>query len=236
MINDRDRISDGFTTLQGGMDSGKSPALLLPTECSYAENVSFRGGFPKTRPSFKKLVLSGAGASAFVAAKFQGAHWFTTDEDEGYIVAVAGGNIYKMVPPLVEGQSWVVTDETNGAALRRAPERVWMVQAKENSLKNYLIIQDGVSVPVIYDPIGGIRRSDIDSNEVPVGSGPMAYGHGRLWVAQGSNFVAGDIANGTTGVLKFTENEYIVGGGSFRVPLGAGDVTAKKFTHAPNTS
>lgn len=236
MINDRDRISDGFTTLQGGMDSGKSPALLRPFECSYAENVSFRGGFAKTRPSFKKLTLSGDGASAFVAAKFQGAHWFTTDEDEGYIVAVAGGNIYKIAPPLVEGQSWVVTDETNGAALRSAPDRVWMVQAKENSLKNYLIIQDGISVPTIYDPIGGIRRSDIDSNEVPIGSGPMAYGHGRLWVAQGSNFTAGDIANGATGVLKFTENEYIVGGGSFRVPLGSGDVTAMKFTHAPNTS
>ena len=244
MINDRERISDGFTTLQGGMDSGKSPALLKPTECSYSENVSFRGGFAKTRPAFKKLTITGdvgdntstPVTKGFLNQKFQGSHWFTTDQDEGYIIAVAGGMIYKIEPPLVEGASWVCTDITNGITLRSRPERVWMVQAKENSLKNYLIIQDGVSVPVIYDPIGGVRRSDTDNNEVPMGSGPMAYGHGRLWVAQGSNFVAGDIANGATGVLKFTENEYIIGGGAFRVPLGSGDVTAMKFTHAPNTS
>ena len=236
MINDRDRVSDGFTSLEGGMDSGKSPALLRPNECSYAKNVSFRGGFAKTRPSFKKVGLSGSAATAFTEKKFQGAQWFTTDGDEGYIIAVAGGFIYKIEPPAVDGNDWTVVDVTNGAALRSTPDRVWMVQAKENSIKNYLVIQDGMSVPTIYDPIGGTRASDVDNKEVPQGSGPMAYGHGRLWVAQGSNFLAGDIANSASGVLKFTENEYIAGGGSFRVPLGSGDITAMEFTNSPNNA
>ena len=235
MIKDDGLVSDGLTALTGGMVSGRSPALLTPTQCSYAENISFRGGFAKTRPAFKRLALTGDGATAFKAAKFQGSHWFVADRDEGYIIAVAGGRVYKISPPET-GTAWDVTDVTTSAPLRPQPDRVWMVQAKENSQKNYLVIQDGISVPHIHDPIGGNRYSDVANDEVPQGNGPMAYGHGRLWVAQGSNFMAGDIANGTTGVLKFTENEYISGGGSFRVPVGSGDITAMKFTHAPNSA
>jgi len=236
MIKDEGRVSDGLTALTGGMVSGRSPALLTPTQCSYAENISFRGGFAKTRPAFKRLEFVGDGATAFKAAKFQGAHWFVGDRDEGYIIAVAGGNVYKISPPVTAGSGWDVTDITTNAPLRDTADRVWMVQAKENSQKNYLVIQDGITVPHIHDPIEGNRYSDVANKEVPQGNGPMAYGHGRLWVAQGSNFLAGDIANGPTGVLKFTENEYIAGGGSFRVPVGAGDITAMKFTHAPNSA
>jgi hypothetical protein len=236
MINDQNRVSDGFHALPGGMDSGKSPALLGPTQCSYAENVSFRGGYAKTRPAFKKLSFaSSAAATAFVEGKFQGAHWFTEDNDEGHIIAVSDGNVYKITPPPT-GSDWDVADETNSCPLSDWVEQVYFAQAKENPQKNYLIIQDGVNQPFIYDTINANRYSINADNEVPKGTGPMAYGHGRLWVAQGSNFVAGDIANGPTGVLKFTENEYIAGGGSFRVPLGAGDITAMVFTHAPNTS
>ena len=321
MIKDTGRVSDGLTALTGGMVSGRSPALLKPTQCSYASNISFRGGFAKTRPAFKRLDLvtgeaavgdvtvdasadkmtlaghslvtgdivllksgtapagltlgtlyyvsvssddfffhttlayatagtnkidittAGSGfsvyrdsAALFKAARFQGAQWFVEDRDEGYIIAVAGGNVYRIRPPETGGAGWRVEDVTSGSPLRDSPERVWMVQAKENSQKNYLIIQDGMSTPFIYDPINGNRYSDTTNDEVPSGTGPMAYGHGRLWVAKGSNFLAGDIANGITGVLKFTENEYISGGGSFRVPVGAGDITAMKFTHAPNSA
>jgi len=194
MINEQGRVSDGLTTLVGGMDSGRSPALLKPDQCSYASNVSFRGGFAKTRPAFKRLSLTGAGATAFKAAKFQGAYWFVEDNDEGYIIAVADGKVYRISPPTSEGSAWGVEDVTNGAPLRSFADRVWMVQAKENPQKNYLIIQDGESLPHIYDPIDGGRYSDVANKEVPQGSGPMGFGHGRLWVAQGSNFLAGDIA------------------------------------------
>ena len=237
MINDQNRVSDGFHALPGGMDSGKSPSLLGPTECSYSENVTFRGGYAKTRPAFKKLSLAtSSAATAFTGAKFQGATWFTENDDDGYIIAVADGNIYRIEPPAVEGGDWTVKDETNGCPLADWVDRVYFAQAKENPQKNYLIIQDGNTQPFIYDAFNANRYSSLDDKEVPRGTGPMAYGHGRLWVAQGSNFVAGDIANGPTGVLKFTENEYIAGGGSFRVPLGSGDITAMVFTHAPNTS
>ena len=235
MINDSGRLADGFTTLYGGMDSGRSPSTIAPQQCSHASNVSFRGGFAKTRPVFKRLKLTGTGAAAFVAGKFQGAEWFTENDDDGYIIAVASGYVYQIEPPRTS-DGWIVTDITNSARLSSDGNRVWMTQTKENQSKNYLIIQDGVHRPYIFDPVNGGRYSSATDNEVPIGTGPMAYGHGRLWVAQGSNFVAGDIANGSSGVLKFTENDYINGGGAFRVPLGSGDITAMQFTHAPNTA
>ena len=149
MINDQNRVSDGFHALPGGMDSGKSPALLGPTECSYAENISFRGGYAKTRPSFSKLTLeASSAATAFVEAKFQGAHWFTEDADEGYMVAVADGLIYTIEPPLIDGAGWTVIDVTNGAPLSEVPEQVYFAQAKENPLKNYLIIRNRFQVNI----------------------------------------------------------------------------------------
>jgi hypothetical protein len=235
MIRDAGRLADGMTTLVGGMDSGRSPSTLNPQQCSYARNVTFRGGFGKTRPVFKRLKLTGDGATAFLAGKFQGATWFTETDDDGYLIAVSDGKIYQLEPPRTSA-GWIVSDITNGARLDSDGDRAWMVQTKENQAKNYLIIQDGVHKPFIYDPGSGGRYADPSSGEVPIGSGPMAFGHGRLWVAQGSNFVAGDIANGPNGVLKFTENDYVTGGGSFRVPLGSGDITAMQFTHAPNTA
>jgi hypothetical protein len=235
MISDKGRLADGLDTLVGGMDSGRSPSTLSPKQCSYAKNVTFRGGFAKTRPVFKRLKLTGDDVSTFLSGKFQGATWFTESDDHGYIVAVADGYIYQIEPPRTAA-GWIVSDITNGARLSSSGDRVWMTQTKENQAKNYLIIQDGVHQPFIYDPLAGGRYSVAADSEVPIGTGPMAFGHGRLWVAQGANFVAGDIANGPNGVLKFTENDYVSGGGAFRVPLGSGDVTAMTFTHAPNTA
>jgi len=100
-------------------------------------------------------------------------------------------------------------------------------------------IQDGTNSPYIYsDTASGTwpQPADDELNRVPVGTGPMAYGNGRLWVAQGRNFVAGDILGGTEGILKFTENTYLNGGGSFTVSVGSGDITAMRFVAAPNTS
>lgn len=236
MIADSGRLADGLTTLVGGMDSGRSPSTIGAQQCSYAKNTTFRGGFAKTRPVFRRLRLTGDGATQFLDDKFQGAQWFTDSDDSGYIIAVSGGNVYQLLPPRnVNG--WIVNDITNGAKLDEDCERVWMVQTKENQSKNYLVIQDGIHKPFIFDPSVGVGRySDTANKEVPIGTGPMAFGHGRLWVAQGASFVAGDIANGPNGVLKFTENDYVNGGGAFRVPLGSGDITAMQFTHAPNTA
>lgn len=233
-IVDRGRLVDGITALDGGMDSGRSPNLIAPNQVQYAGNVAFRGGFAKTRPAYKRINVTDFSTAA--ADKFQGCGYF--DYEDGQIIFVAGGNTYKIEPPS-SGTDWACTDITNSKTLSTTRDRVHMVQAENKigggSATSHMIIQDGTSSPFIWDGSSASYASDT-SNSVPTGTGPMAFGHGRLWVAQGRSYVGSDIYGGSNGTLKFTENTYLAGGGSFSVPVSAGDITAMRFAAAPNTA
>lgn len=102
--------------------------------------------------------------------------------------------------------------------------QAWMVETVGS-----LVIQDGQSVPIIYDG-STARRSDVAENEVPLGR-MMAYGNGRLWVAINTNeVVAGDIKTREfQSELKFTETQYFQGGGAFYFPTA---LTALSFVPA----
>jgi hypothetical protein len=229
-ITDRGRMADGITVLNGGMDSGRAPSMLSTNQCAYAGNVTFRGGYAKTRPGFKRVSLAtSAAATAFSGGRFQGATHF--DYSTGQLVAMVGGNSYKLTPPS-SGSDWDVTDITNTKTMSVSRERVHYCQ-----VEGYLICQDGTRLPLIWDGSSMDRSS---GDQVPIGTGPMAYGQGRLWVAQGRNFVAGDILGGGStpvpAVLNFTENSYLAGGGAFTVPTGGGNITSMRFMAAPNTA
>ena len=239
-IVDRGRLVDGITALDGGMDSGRSPSMIAPNQVQYAGNVAFRGGFAKTRPAFKRVGLTGFSTAA--AAKFQGCGYF--DYYDGQIIFVAGGNTYKIVPPS-SGTDWACSDITNSKTLSTTCDRVHMVQAENRvgsgSPTSHMIIQDGTTSPFIWDGASAIYANEITDAQgnvvgVPTGTGPMAFGHGRLWVAQGRSYVGSDIYGGSKGTLKFTENTYLNGGGAFSVPVSAGDITAMRFAAAPNTA
>jgi hypothetical protein len=55
MIVDKNRIYDGWRTLEGGVDGGRQPNTIDPTQCASAINMTFRGGSGTTRPGFRKL-------------------------------------------------------------------------------------------------------------------------------------------------------------------------------------
>lgn len=233
-IVDRGRLVDGITALDGGMDSGRSPNLIAPNQVQYAGNVAFRGGFAKTRPAYKRINVTGFSTAS--ADKFQGCGYF--DYEDGQIIFVAGGNTYKIEPPS-SGTDWACSDITNSKTLSSTRDRVHMVQAENKigsgSATSHMVIQDGTSSPFIWDGSSASYASDT-SNSVPTGTGPMAFGHGRLWVAKGRSYVGSDIYGGSNGTLKFTENTYLAGGGAFSVPVSAGDITAMRFAAAPNTA
>lgn len=74
-----------------------------------------------------------------------------------------------------------------------------------------------------------------------------AYGRGRVWMslADGEQFIAGDIVGGPSGtkalnfrdaILNVTENNFLVGGGTFRVPGSIGDIRAMIFIAELDTS
>jgi hypothetical protein len=55
MIVDKNRIFDGWRTLEGGVDAGRKPNLIDQNQVESAINMSFRGGSITTRPGFRKL-------------------------------------------------------------------------------------------------------------------------------------------------------------------------------------
>lgn len=82
--------------------------------------------------------------------------------------------------------------------------------------------------------------------EMPV-SKMGVYGLGRNWVClpDGRSFIASDIVGGSSGtpavnnrdsVLRFTENTFLNGGGTFVVPGNVGDIRAMIFTANLDTS
>lgn len=114
------------------------------------------------------------------------------------------------------------------------PNPKWVKQAWFQEVEDNLVVQDGVSRAIIYD--GFSRRSNPEQREVPTGT-VMAYGMGRLWVAvNGREFVAGDINNGPTSPVRFTENDFLNEGGKFIVPESAGDITGMAFIANLDTS
>jgi hypothetical protein len=214
MIRDPGRVTDGFASLERGVDSGRNPSLLGRNQVAWAENVTFRGGYLVPRPGWKRIGLVSASNSvdytvALAEGKFQGAEFYDdTASGKGYLMCQAGGRLFRLAPD----SPAVVLDITpandpNSAVIPQA----WMVQAE-----NYFVVQDGQSKPMIFDGTSTRRATD---NEVPIGSGPMAYGMLRLWVAMGNTYVAGDVAGGPTSVVSFTENTYIAEGGEFSLPL-----------------
>jgi hypothetical protein len=137
-------------------------------------------------------------------------------------------------PVVVPASTPVIFLDPNSDVLSRA----WMKQAEQ-----FVIIQDGQSRAIIFDG-SKTFRSDVTKFQVPTGTA-MAYGQGRLWVAQGHEFVAGDIVRGPSGspvygltdaLLYFTENNFLKGGGAFAVPVQAGNITAMEFMPVLDTS
>lgn len=94
------------------------------------------------------------------------------------------------------------------------------------------------------DPIapGDLLES---TQELPAGQS-MDYYMGRLWVANGRQYIAGDIVGSRTSgtaqygyrdsILAMTENAFTVSGGAFIVPSNAGNIRALKHPANLNTA
>ena len=94
---------------------------------------------------------------------------------------------------------------------------------------NRLVIQDGISAPLVFDGVTA-RRSSRSNSEIFTGH-MMAYNYGRLWMVSGYNrnlLYAGDIHDPDVpeSELKFTESQYLFGGGYFSFP---GQITGLAF-------
>lgn len=222
---------DGLTTITRGIDSENAPALIGVDQVAFAINTTFRGGFAQSRPGVSKLTLSG---DAFQLGRWQGAHGYVAANGQPSIIASIGGQIIRFDPI-----SKQVTNLSTPLGLTNPSNlsHAWMTQAEI-----YLPIQDGSSIPLIWD--GALLRRGkpvaFGGSEFPVGK-MMEYNNGRLWVAKPDlrTFWGGDLAYSRTGkaadVLGGLENEFLLGGGEFVMPSTAGFITAIKTVAAQDS-
>jgi hypothetical protein len=260
MIGDSNRVYDGWASLEAGVDAGKNPSILEPNKAVSAENMSFRGGQPSTRPGWKKLntVVTNAensyysngdhagdvfvpneNASAiFETGIFQCATWYSPHNGEDCIMAVIGGRLFKIIPGVNDA---VVTEINLPTRSRNDLPIAYMLQADK-----WLIIQDGDSAPVIYDSTTARRSkvlpTDPEKAEVPTGT-IMAYGMGRIVVVvRGRDIAFGDLYGShespdpADSLILFTERNFLAEGFDAAIPFHQGLATGMEFFPQLDTS
>ena len=146
MIKDPNRLVEGIESFIGGANSSVDPALLPPNQFSWGENVSIRGGYPRSRPGFKfvKAIPNGV---------IQGAHYFKSPSvDE--LVTLINGRLFSVQPADASAPVLDVTPatETNNYISR---------QASFAAANNFLVVQDGVSSPIVYTGSSSYRSERI---------------------------------------------------------------------------
>ncbi len=191
-------LSDTQATVIDGMNRGREPALITEHQAHYLRNVTTRGGRLRSRPRFVRRAILPNGL-------LQGATVFSA---LGRILVSVGGRIHELNPTA----NWSSTEKTGAEVNSPKQPRVWFCETAGS-----LVIQDGQARPFLYD--GAVFRRSAD-DEVPVGQA-MAYGNGRLAVAvNDANAVRlGDIRQPEhQSELKFTETNFLTGGGDFSFP------------------
>lgn len=258
MILRANQLVDGQVSFERGVDTYAAPVRVPRNQLTLLVNSTTRQDFVGTRPGWTQGPLTFPGTPSpqapFTTGLFQGFQGYRPDTGPSHLVFSISGRIFR-VNALTD---WSVQELVWSGGVRPTNRpQAWFEQAE-----CFLVIQDGQSVPLIYDG-ASIRLSDVlgaggtDADgtplyEVPVGS-VMAYSQGRLWVVSAGRgqpfnetaFVAGDGVYGPTGtaaynrrdaVLKFTENTYLDGGFAFAVPANMGRITAMRAIANLDTS
>jgi len=131
--------------------SGMLPLLIEKTQASYLQNVTVRDGYASPRPPFSKTHLtivypSPEVQTAIEEGLFQGAMPtpYRSDSGETSQIAAISGKLYKF---LTVGNVITVSDisipgDPNPATATQA----WLWQSE-----NFVIVNDGISLPIFYD-------------------------------------------------------------------------------------
>jgi hypothetical protein len=265
MIEDKNRLNDGFISLEGGVDAGRVASLIDPNQVVSAENVTFRGGHATSRPGFRRLNVDisknfknpnhcyffGSGKDAgeellpnqeawraFKTGRFQCVHGFSPHGNDDCLMALINGRLFKIVPLVNEANVTEIVLPVRNSVKRPI---AYMVQADK-----WLFAQDGDSKPIIYDG-NTVRRSsndvfDPEQTEIPLGT-IMSYGMGRLVVvvnerdiAFGDLYGSHDLPDPADSLPFFTERNFIAEGFDAAIPFQQGTATGAIFFPQLDTS
>lgn len=227
MTRDENRLSDGTLTVAGGVDTSRAPNLIALNKLAFAVNTTVRGGWPMCRPAWRKMAMTFESTDtelAFKNALFQTGEAYVTDQGQGSLISMQSGRVFRSN---LSGTGFVIQEiPVPGAANPTNLPIAWAIQAE-----NYFLIQDGQTTPIIFNGGSAVRATE---RQIPVGR-QMSYYMGRIWIAKGREYVAGDIIYGPSGspalsrrdsILYMTENTFLAEGGAFGVPAQASNIVA----------
>ena len=204
-------VADSFSSLMGGMNESLSPSLLPASQFAKGINIAIRGGSARTRPAFVLEAVTGMPTTGV----FQGgARWSLPSGD--FLVFVVAGVIYAMnVDTNVLSSFGVILNTSAQCYFQQADQ--------------YLVIQDGVTIPIVLYYTAGAPAQYVAGHTIPIGT-IMQYGHSRLHLVANTPgkgyFTSGDVLIPTDPktVLQFTETDYWAGGGAHGLPAEMGNI------------
>lgn len=219
-------LKDGFIQIVGGTNSSVAPTDLDRTSTAWMVNCTARGQFLKPRPGWRRLTVGGA-IPFFNQVRFQGAAFYRSESGDNGITCMIDGRLYLLRPSGAHKFSNTEITPTEGS---NSPN---LKQAFFCQGENFMIVQDTLASPIIFDG-GGARRA----GQGEITSGAMGtYHNGRIWYATPNrkNYRATDLVRGSSGtsaynyrdsILKITENNFLNGGGDFSIPDSNDEITA----------
>jgi hypothetical protein len=212
----------GFQNLNGGMHSGIDPLILGEQLYAQGINISSREGLVHSRPGW------GDTGATTNTDTFQGAARWSLNSGDRFVY-VRAGRLYSM-----KLNNYSITDH---GLLFDTSAQCHFVQADR-----YMTIQDGVSLPQALEEVAGVATiKDITAAGLSVVAAlptglAMAYVHGRIHVTTITlpstalngrpYFLSGDISkpNAPDDCYKFTETDFLNGGGAHGLPMEMGYV------------
>ena len=149
MASDKSKlIYDFLGSFPQGMNSGIDPLLLSKGQMAYAQNGTVRGDFFRQRPAYRTISLSYDSVPTqnnFQTGLFQGLGYYQPDTGPQSIVTAIAGRLFQIIPDTGTGAAiadLTGTNQPNPANITQA----WLFQAE-----NYIIWNDGTSVPFVFD-------------------------------------------------------------------------------------
>lgn len=227
-----------------GMHSGIPPTLLTRQHVAQSINVTHRGGKPRTRPVIVKRRLVFGADEADVnstEALFQGACYYSGFGNiQSSLCAMIGGRLFRYIPQVT---SVSVQDISPGGAVNNpTAKQAWLWQGEE-----FLIVNNGLDLPIFFDGASTRRSAGSPGNELPAGTiGHYSNGRNVVVLPDRRSFIASDLVYNTQSgtpqynyrdsILKTNDNEQILNGAAFAVPINAGRVNALFSVAVPDTS
>lgn len=152
-------LYDEIDSFPLGMNEGVDPETLPRNQAAFLRNATVRGMFARPRPARRKIAVSFNDAnlaSVFTSGLWQAAGYYRPDVGNESLFCLHNGRLFQFV---ISGSSATVYERTISGDPQTIIPQGWIWQSEQ-----FLIVNDGVGQPVIFD--GTTSRRSLDGSNI----------------------------------------------------------------------